>query len=53
MKYNCTFIGRKINAIGITYEINDTVEADSIGQARIKLYDNYEHISQFIAIPIK
>ena len=52
-KYNCSFIGRQVGAIGIRYAITEVIEADTMKQAEIKLYNDYEHISQFIAIPVK
>lgn len=42
--YKATFTGRKINAIGIFYKITDTVEAENEEQARLKLFEKYEHI---------
>lgn len=52
-KYTCTFTGRARNAIGIFYQITDTVELacpsqfyDQLyQQLLIKLYDKYEHIT--------
>jgi len=43
--YKITFNGREKNAIGITYEITATVEAEDEQAALLKLYDKYEHIS--------
>jgi len=45
-KFIATFTGREKNAIGIFYKITDIVEADDQEQARLKLYDKYEHIHQ-------
>lgn len=39
------FIGRKIYAIGIRYQIKETVQAPDIESAKLKLYEKYEHIS--------
>jgi hypothetical protein len=44
-KYEIVFIGREVNAIGITYRIQTIVEAENTDEAKLKLYDNYEHIS--------
>jgi len=44
MVYQIRFIGRKLGAIGIVYEISEHVEAESQDQAIMKLYDKYEHI---------
>jgi hypothetical protein len=43
--YRASFTGRKVGAIGITYFIIDYVEAENEEQARLKLYDRYEHIT--------
>jgi len=42
--YTITFTGRKIGAIGITYEIIEHVIAESQNAAILKLYDDYDHI---------
>lgn len=42
--YKCNFIGRTVNAIGITYPIKDTIQANNKEEAHLKLYDKYEHI---------
>jgi hypothetical protein len=44
--YEIKFHGRTKNAIGITYWITDTVEAEDEKAAILKLYDKYEHISR-------
>lgn len=44
MKYICTFTGRKINSIGITYPIETEIEAESEEKIPITLYETYEHI---------
>lgn len=44
MKYNATFIGREVGAIGISYNITATVEGANEEAARLALYDRYEHI---------
>ena len=44
--YKCDFVGRKINAIGITYTISLEIEAENERDAEIKLYDNFDHISR-------
>ncbi len=51
MLWQVSFNGRTAGAIGITYPITDTVEADTEEEARLKLYDKYEHITQFKAQP--
>lgn len=43
-KYIISFNGRLKNAIGITSNFVETVEANCEENARLKLYDNYEHI---------
>lgn len=42
--YKATFHGRTKNAIGICYTITDTVCGTDEENARINLYDKYEHI---------
>jgi hypothetical protein len=44
--YTFTFIGRKVGAIGITYRITVTTEADSVESAKAWLWEHYEHITQ-------
>jgi len=43
--YKITFHGREVGAIGIFYQITATVQAENEEGAKLKLYDNYEHIS--------
>ena len=45
MKYIAKFIGRKAGAIGVCYEITERIQADNTEQARLALYEKYEHIS--------
>ena len=45
MEYRCTFVGRKLGALGVCETVFETVDADSPEEARLKLYENYEHIS--------
>ena len=45
MTYQIAFYGRKRGALGIRYRIVVSVEAPSEEIARLKLYDDYEHIS--------
>ena len=47
-KYKFEFTGRLIGAIGITYLCTKEVYADSIEQAKLKLYDTHEHISNIV-----
>ena len=42
--YKIVFYGRLNGAIGICYSITETVQADTEEEARLKLYDKYEHI---------
>ena len=44
MKYKIRFTGRKVGAIGIVSSNVITIEAVSAYAARIRLYENYEHI---------
>ena len=43
--YECQFYGREAGALGVLYWITVTVEAASIDDARLKLYDSWEHIT--------
>lgn len=43
--YKVKFSGRKIGALGVSYVMHTTVKADSVEDARLKLYENYDHIS--------
>jgi len=54
-KFTIEFHGRTKNAIGIFYTIRDSVEAETKGEAILKLFDKYEHIQQvkFISIEKK
>ena len=45
MVYNISFIGRKVGAIGVTYKINDKIEAKSEAEFIEKLYKKYDNIS--------
>ena len=50
--YTITFTGRKIGAIGTTYEITEHVTAESQDAAILKLYEDYDHIKVMIIIVI-
>lgn len=43
-KYKAKFHGRTINAIGICYWITDEVQGLNEDDARINLYEKYDHI---------
>ena len=42
--YKIVFYGRLNGAIGARYFITEIVQADTKEEARLKLYDKYEHI---------
>jgi len=44
-KFRAKFVGRKRCAIGKVYRFSVVVEAKDEETARLKLYDDYEHIS--------
>lgn len=46
MKYIASFIGRKAGAIGRFYPITAETHGDNEDEARLNLYDRYEHIQQ-------
>ena len=45
MQYQATFTGREVGAIGKFYPITATTQGDNEEQARLNLYDRYEHIT--------
>jgi len=45
MVYNIEFVGRKTGAIGITYKINDRIEAENETDFIEKLYKKYDTIN--------
>lgn len=51
--YRVNFKGRQVGAIGIFYAIADTVQGEDEEQARLKLYEKYEHISGLKLTEIK
>ena len=38
------FLARKNTSIGKRLKFTETIEAENIDNAKLKLYDNYEHI---------
>ena len=50
MKYTAHFIGKNKGPIGILQRFKVVVEADNEDDARLKLYDTHEHISDVIFI---
>ncbi len=44
-KYHIIFFGRLNGALGICYRCSKTVVANSEDEARLKLYETHEHIS--------
>lgn len=49
-RYNCKFIGRLKNALGITYFHEVEVEAETVDKAHMKLYDTHESIFKFLIV---
>ena len=47
-KYNAIFTGRKRGAIGKFYTIRTTVSGVNKENARLNLYDSYDHISNLV-----
>ena len=45
MIYKIEFVGRKSGAVGITYKINDKIEANSEAEFIEKLYKKYDTVS--------
>lgn len=52
-KYKATFTGREVNAIGIFYKIETITEGNTEDEARLKLYEKYEHIQELKLIEIE
>ena len=48
MRFSCSFTGRNVGAIGICHEVVTYVDAPDIKAAELKLYDEFEHISDLI-----
>lgn len=46
-KYTISFVGRETGAIGVTYPITTTVEADNEEAAKKKVYEKYEHCTNW------
>ena len=44
MKFDIEFYARQNGALGLRSEFRQTVEADSLEKAVLKLYESYEHI---------
>lgn len=51
MKYNCTFKGRKVGAIGVFSHFAVSVDAENAKAARLKLYETHEHLSELNIAP--
>jgi hypothetical protein len=49
--YICTFTARKVGAIGVFYPNTREVEAENEEAARLKLYEEFDHIHNFKAVP--
>ena len=43
-RYNMRFMARRIGAIGVWCSWDRTIEAESPEDARMKLYEEFEHI---------
>jgi hypothetical protein len=51
--YNCTFIGRRVGAQGVTYRIQEEVKSQTEltnKDISLILYKKYDHISQLVII---
>jgi len=51
--WNVRFNGRKLHAEGIRYEIETIVEGKTTDEAKMKVYEQYEHCMNFRFEPIK
>lgn len=45
--YNCKFLGKERNALGINSYWEKIVEADTADQAHLKLYNTHENIMKY------
>ena len=52
MRYGAAFIGRRVGAIGVCYHITTSVCGDSEEQARLALYERFEHVHRLVLYPI-
>lgn len=53
MTYQAKFTGRTVGAIGIFYPITTTVDGDNEDDARLRLYDRFDHIMGLKLTPIE
>jgi hypothetical protein len=51
--YICTFTACRIRAIGVSQKWTREVEAENEDAARLKLYDDFDHIHNFKAVEKK
>lgn len=51
--YKATFVGRRVLAIGITHRVETEVNGIDPEDARLNLYDRYEHISNLELTEVK
>lgn len=52
MRYRATFTGRKVGAIGVFYSISTEVEGSTPEQARLNLYERFDHIRDLTLTPV-
>lgn len=52
-RYTFTFTGKLAGALGITYTHTQTVEAEDIDEARLRLYDTHDHISSLTLVKLE
>lgn len=52
MRYRAEFNGRRVGAIGIMYDINTTCQGDNHEQAKLDLYNQFEHITKLKLTPM-
>jgi hypothetical protein len=52
MKFIVYGHGRKVGAIGISYGFAASVEAKDVEDAKIRIYDTYEHIHNMHVVPV-
>jgi hypothetical protein len=52
-RYKCTFIGRRVGALGVRHRITLTVDAWTEADAKFACYEEHEHISSWTAEEIR
>lgn len=46
MKFEFSFVARKIGSIGVVHRIKDDFEGENMLDAKAKIWNKYEHVSE-------